>query len=386
MSPLCYNRGVRRTVVAVLALCAVVATPRLAAAHQTSVKYIDLVAAGRHVAVTIRVAPGDVTEPLGLPADARPSVDDASTPKVAAYVADWLALSGCTASPPIAKPDEDAKFVAVTWSDECPTTAELTLDFTRFFAVDQRHIAIVRLTAGDEAPVDTIVRNGDPPLVLHAGEAPPSSLLAWIHAGMDHIYSGHDHIAFVLALLLVVMLTRVPGKQLWETRTLPQTVKSTATIITAFTIAHSISLITASLGLVHLPSKFVESMIAASITYTAVEDILKPDVRWRFVLTFGFGLIHGLGFASVLAEMLPPHDVVVPLLCFNLGIEIGQLSIVLIVLPVLFGICRGLTADRYRHALMPMLAVVIAVLGANAIAIRALGVDLLPFLPSWLAF
>ncbi len=383
MSPLCYNRGVRRIALAVLALCALANT---ASAHQTSVKYIDLVAAGRHGAGTVRVAPGDVTEPLGLAADAKPSVDEASTPKVAAYVADWMALTGCTASPPIAKPDEDAKFVAVTWSDECPTTAELTLDFTRFFAVDQRHIAIVRLTSGDEAPVDTIVRNGDPPLVLHAGEAPPSSLLAWIHAGMDHIYSGHDHIAFVLALLLVVMLKRTPGKQVWETRTLAQTVKSTATIITAFTIAHSISLIAASLGLVHLPSKFVESMIAASITYTAVEDILKPDVRWRFVLTFGFGLVHGLGFASVLAEMLPPHDVIVPLLCFNLGIEIGQLSIVLIVLPVLFGICRGLTADRYRHALMPMLAIVIAVLGANAIAIRALGVDLLPFLPSWLAF
>jgi hypothetical protein len=104
-------------------------------------------------------------------------------------------------------------------------------------------------------------------------------------------------------------------------------------------------------------------MIAASIAYVAIEDIVKPDVRWRFLLTFGFGLIHGLGFANTLGELLPPRDVIVPLLCFNIGVEIGQLTIVLGVLPILYGVCRVLGAERYRRYVLPMIAGTIAAIG-----------------------
>jgi hypothetical protein len=104
-------------------------------------------------------------------------------------------------------------------------------------------------------------------------------------------------------------------------------------------------------------------MIALSIAYTAIEDIAKPDVRWRFVLTFAFGLVHGLGFASTLANLLPPRDVVVPLLCFNIGVEIGQLTIVLGVLPVLYLVARTCGARRYRLYVLPVVAGVIAAAG-----------------------
>lgn len=140
-------------------------------------------------------------------------------------------------------------------------------------------------------------------------------------------------------------------------------IKSTAVIITAFTIAHSASLIAASLGYVSLPSRFVESMIAASIVYTALEDIIRPDVRWRYALTFGFGLIHGLGFASVLAELLPKEQVIVPLLTFNVGVEIGQLSIVLVAIPILWGIARLVGAERYRRIVLPVAAVPLVLIG-----------------------
>jgi hypothetical protein len=216
-------------------------------------------------------------------------------------------------------------------------------------------------------------------VTLRAGAGSPS-LLAWIHAGIDHIFSGRDHIAFVLSLLLVVMLYRGAGSggPTWHTRALAPTLRSTATVVTAFTIAHSMSLIAASLGWVHLPGQLVESLIALSIVYTAFEDIVRPDVRWRYALTFGFGLVHGLGFASVLAELLPPHDVIVPLLCFNLGVELGQLSIVLVALPVLFAVARWLGAERYRRGLMPVLAGIIVVLGLNWLIGRTVGVYLLP--------
>ena len=346
----------------------VLLTARVASAHQTSVKYVDLHVDGAHVAIELRVAPGDVTEPMGLPPDARPSVADAvGTAAVAPYVARWMQITArgapCTASPPVARADQDGQLVVVAWAAECASSEDLALDLARFFAVDQRHIAIVKV---DDR--DSIVRSGDPPLALHASP----SLLAWVRAGMDHIYDGRDHISFVLALLLVVMLVR---RERWELRPLGATLRSTATVITAFTIAHSASLIAASLGWIHLPSRVVESIIALSIAYTAAENIARPDVRWRFWLTFGFGLVHGLGFASVLAELLPPHDVIVPLLCFNLGVELGQLTIVLVALPVFYLLAQRLGGERYRRVVMPALSAAIFALGAIWLIERVFGVS-----------
>jgi len=178
----------------------------------------------------------------------------------------------------------------------------------------------------------------------------------------------------VLALLLVVMLMR-DGRE-WQIRPPLATLRRTATIITAFTVAHSLSLIAASLGWVQLPSRLVESLIAVSILYTAIENIVHPDVRWRFVLTFGFGLVHGLGFASVLQVMLPPDHIIAPLLGFNLGVEIGQLVIVLIALPLAWLAARELGAERYRRGAMPALSIAIAALAMKWLIERVFVVTL----------
>lgn len=342
---------------------------RTAAAHQTSVKYVDVTVEEGRAQITVKVAPGDVTEPLGLAADAKPSVGDAvAAAAVAPYVAHWITTTsyGRACTPDVPRAHADEKFVAVTWTAACPGVPT-ELDFHAFFAVDTRHVAIVHVApAGNDA----IVRADAPQLVLRA----KPSLLAWVHEGMDHIYTGRDHISFVLALLLVVMLVRRPD---WQVRPPVQTLRSTATVITAFTIAHSVSLIAASLGWIHLPSRFVESMIALSIAYTAVENVVRPDVPWRFYLTFGFGLVHGLGFASTLAVLLPPSGVIVPLLCFNLGVEIGQLTIVLVALPVFFVLAKLLGAGVYRRTLMPVISVGIFVLGSIWIVERVLQVRIL---------
>jgi hypothetical protein len=344
---------------------------RVASAHQTSVKYVDVTIDEDHATIAVKVAPGDVTEPLGLPGDARPDVRDAvSSPAVAPFVARWIAATSygrpCAAGVPASAPDDDGKFVVVTWQVACPGVPT-ELAFAAFFAVDTRHVAIVHVEPGAR---DSIVRADAPTLVLR--EKP--SLLAWVREGMDHIYTGRDHISFVLALLLVVMLVRAPD---WKLRAPLATLRATATVITAFTIAHSVSLIAASLGWVHLPSRFVESMIALSIAYTAIENIVRPDVPWRFWLTFGFGLVHGLGFASTLSVLLPPRGVIVPLLCFNLGVELGQLTIVIVALPVFYVIARALGAGVYRRTLMPVISGGIFVLGALWLIERALEVRIL---------
>lgn len=134
-----------------------------------------------------------------------------------------------------------------------------------------------------------------------------------------HILTGYDHLLFQLALLLR-----------------KQTFKQYAAIVTSFTIAHSITLTLSVLGLVTLPSRFVEATIAFSICYVAVENIFRKKIRHRWTITFLFGLIHGLGFATLLREMaIPMKDLAVALVNFNLGIEAVQLTIVLLLLPLL---------------------------------------------------
>ncbi|SEL72066.1 HupE/UreJ family protein [Paenibacillus sp. OK003] len=150
----------------------------------------------------------------------------------------------------------------------------------------------------------------------------PGTRSAWVsflELGMKHILGGYDHLLFLLALLL--------GRQ---------TFKQYALTITAFTVAHSITLTLTYLDLIHLPSKWIEAGIALSIVYVAVENIFLRNIRIRWLITFLFGLIHGMGFADILMGMhIPAKEVAIDLASFNIGIEMIQLALVAIALPIL---------------------------------------------------
>jgi hypothetical protein len=180
------------------------------------------------------------------------------------------------------------------------------------------------------------------------------------------------------AALVVLHRGKVVPEAPLELRGLVATLRQAALVITAFTLAHSLTLIVASLGVIALPIKPVETLIALSIVYTAAENVLNPAVRWRYGLTFVFGLVHGVGFASVLAEILPPSDAVVPLLCFNVGVELGQLSIVAVALPLLYGAARKLGLERYRRVVLPLLAAPIFLVGIAMVFERLFEFRLLP--------
>ncbi|MFD0048012.1 HupE/UreJ family protein [Actinomycetes bacterium NPDC127524] len=146
-----------------------------------------------------------------------------------------------------------------------------------------------------------------------------SAWLSFFKLGIFHILTGYDHLLFLFALLIS-----------------RQTLKQYIGTVTAFTLAHSITLTLAVMGVVDIPSKIVESIIALSICYVALENIFRKNITYRWVITFLFGLIHGLGFASILKDMnLPKSDLAVALISFNLGIECIQLLIVLILVPIL---------------------------------------------------
>jgi hypothetical protein len=372
----------------VVAIAAVLAWAAPAAAHQTAVKYADVAVAGADVTLELRFQPADVTRPLGLPDDAQPGVEQAlvHAHEVIPYVAAWIVVragdgdgAACApaGTPALARYERDGRFLALRATVRCAEPVErLVLDLAAFFAVDKKHELLVHVRSPDAAPYAGTIGAGDSPFALVLGEEPPSTALDWIWQGMIHIYGGFDHVLFVIALLIVVVIQRRPDGA-WEVRRFATALRATALVVTSFTIAHSLTLIAASLGWMSLPGRFVESMIAVSIVYTAFEDVIRPDVRWRYLLTFGFGLVHGLGFASVLAVLLPPDEVVVPLLEFNVGVELGQLSIVAVALPVLWLSARTLGAAGYRRDLLPILAAPIAGFGAVWIAERVLDIPLL---------
>lgn len=149
----------------------------------------------------------------------------------------------------------------------------------------------------------------------------------FLKLGVEHIVTGYDHLLFLFGLLIVI----------------PR-FGPAALIITCFTVAHTVTLGLATLGLVQMPSNIVEPLIAATIVYVGVENLLKPEgPRWRWVLTLAFGLIHGFGFAGVLVELGVSRargGVALPLFSFNLGVELGQIAIAAVVLPVLWWLRR----------------------------------------------
>jgi hydrogenase/urease accessory protein HupE len=161
--------------------------------------------------------------------------------------------------------------------------------------------------------------------------------------GMEHIATGYDHLAFLLGLLIAT-----------------SSLRSLVKVVTSFTVAHSITLALATFDIVVLPSRFTESMIAASIIYVAVENLIRGRAIERYRITFLFGLIHGFGFSNVLREMqLPRANLALSLFSFNLGVEIGQVVFVVLLFPVI----EDLVASGWKR-LRPAVSVTIACLAA----------------------
>lgn len=208
---------------------------------------------------------------------------------------------------------------------------------------------------GVDAPYDGYLEAGDmsDPIALVGGNAAGSWETFWnyIPVGFDHIVpKGLDHILFVLGLFFL------------STRMRPL-----LTQVTLFTLAHTITLAAAALGYVSLPGSIVEPLIAASIAYVAIENIFMQRLSpWRPIVIFGFGLLHGLGFASVLAEFgLPQASFVPALIGFNVGVEVGQLAVIAV---MFLAVWQAVRVDRGENEAMQAYAVY-GVLSAVTIAL-----------------
>jgi hypothetical protein len=231
----------------------------------------------------------------------------------------------------------DGTYAVLRLAGTCPAgTGHLALHYRLLFDLDALHRGLLRLDL-DGVNHSAVLSPDTGVLNIQAGETSRwRQFLQYVVEGIWHIWIGFDHILFLLSLLLpAVLVFKAPR---WQgADTFRQALAEVLWVVTAFTVAHSITLTLAALQIVELPSRLVESAIAASVVLAAANNLYPVVERRRWLVAFSFGLIHGFGFASVLTELgLPQEALVLSLLGFNLGVETGQLAIVAVFLPVAF--------------------------------------------------
>jgi hydrogenase/urease accessory protein HupE len=365
---------------ALLLLCAA----RTASAHQSSATFarLDATEDPARVRYEILISARDLYEALGLESDRTATAEEIERGKdrLGGYVMERVQFEAdgkpCRAAlSSVQAVEQSQRFARLVLDVTCPDEiGEFALDYDLFYDLDPRHIGFVSV----DGSTARLVAPDDTRLVWQRGGDAPSGFLGFVHSGVEHIVYGLDHILFLVSLLLMAVIARSgPGHAQAVVRPVRDALVYAGAIVTSFTVAHSITLIGAALGWFELPGRLVESVIAASILFVVVDNAVRLDPPRRYVVTFLFGLVHGLGFASMLRPLLPPDEVVLPLLAFNLGVELGQLGLVLVCLPLLYGLVRALGAARYRRVILPGAAVLLGGIALIWLLERALEIHIL---------
>jgi hypothetical protein len=256
----------------------------------------------------------------------------------------------------------DGSYLWLPLSADCGSDLKrLAIVYKVLDAEDPSHRGLLTLTAKGAA--QTAVLGGVDEAQQFDLDHPSSwtAFSEYLRAGVWHIWSGIDHLLFLLSLLLPAVLLRRGSR--WEAVPMAApALFNIVKVVTAFTLAHSITLSLAAFDVIRLPSRLTESVIAASIIVAALNNVFPKVTEGRWRIAFAFGLLHGFGFASVLAEMgLPKGARLISLVAFNLGVEAGQLAVVLAIMPLAY-LLRA--SAFYRRGVMPW--------GSSAIACLAL--------------
>ncbi len=341
-----------------------------AQAHVASNGFVVVQVTGRDIAGSVEISIRDVELAVGVDADHDGKVTwgelRTAETQVARYIKEHLRFgaqnSACdlTFQPLQVNDRVDGSYTWLPYTARCAETVELlNIYYTVMDGLDPSHRGLLTLTAG--GVTQTAVLGGNAPRTRFSVFAPSRwrSFVDYFQAGIRHILSGIDHLLFLLSLLLPAVLKRNRGH--WEpvVQVRPAFI-SIVKVVTAFTLAHSLTLTLAALNIVRLPSRLTESVIAASIIIAALNNIFPVVTESRARIAFAFGLLHGFGFASVLADMgLPQGARLISLLAFNFGIEAGQMAVVLTVMPIIYGLRSG---AFYRRAVMPWGSAAIAAL------------------------
>ena len=321
-----------------------------ALAHQASDGYVSLLVTNHQLTVRVDLAVRDLDAVFGLDDNVDGSVTwgelSAHQAEIAQYVRTNVSvkvsdrLIDLTPFELLVDEHGDASFAVwrftQTLSDRDKPSA-LEVRYRCIFEVDALHRAFVKLEnegdvrTGMLSPAENTCRAAFGP-----GEPRPHGLRSFIREGIWHIWTGYDHVLFLLALLLPAVVLRTEGEWKAVARLRPA-LWSVLKTVTAFTAAHSLTLSLAALGWVKMSPRIVEPVIAASVILAALNNLRPFFLEKGWVVAFVFGLIHGFGFAGALQEMdLAGGSLAWPLLGFNLGVECGQAVIVLMFVPLAF--------------------------------------------------
>ncbi|MEO6227477.1 MAG: HupE/UreJ family protein [Thermomonas sp.] len=351
-------------------------------AHTLSVSHVDIVvpADGSGLEIELDLAIRDLA--LSLPLDAnhdeRVTWDElqAIEEPLYAMVTKGLQISSgstpCTLHPQLlaTRQYDDGAYATVVLRADCASVAALTVRYGLLFDVDPQHRALV--TFHNHGKDGTGIASIDArEIAIGPGQAARSNpFLQFLREGVHHILIGYDHLAFLISLLLPAALVR--RERQWQPSPGPRhSLGHVLGIVTAFTLAHSITLSLAALGWITPASRWVEAAIAASVLLAALNNVWPLVTKRVWLVGFSFGLVHGFGFAGALSELgLPTGARLASLVGFNLGVEIGQMAVVALVLPILLLVRRK---RWYAQFAMPLLSLAIAGFAAWWLWVRLRG-------------
>lgn len=267
----------------------------------------------------------------------------------------------------------DGSYVVLRLNATCPQSGPaLLVDYRLLFDIDPTHRGLMQYR--HDGHDDSVIFSADAHTQTMGSGTAWRQLVAYVHEGIWHIWLGFDHILFLLSLLLPAVLLRRNGHWL-PASSFRSAFVDVAKIVTAFTVAHSITLSLAALGLVSFPSRLIESAIALSVVLAAINNVFPLVHHGRWIAAFGFGLVHGFGFAGALKDLgLPTGSLALSLFGFNVGVELGQLAIVCAFLPLAYALRATWT---YRRVVLGGGSVAIAAIAGVWLAERALNLQLI---------
>lgn len=331
------------------ALALLLLWPSVAYAHKQSDSYLTLSVEGQGVVGQWDIALRDLDFAIGLDADGNGEITwgevRAKHVDIGAYVLARLAIAADGAPCPtkvgehLIDNHSDGAYAVLRFAVTCPHPPKsLAVTYRLFADIDPQHKGLLRLEAGGQ----TIAAAFSPsaPQQIFALSLPDrlAQFRSYFVTGVDHIWRGYDHILFLVSLLLPAVLAH--GAKGWEPhKGFRAAFVNVVAVVSAFTVAHSITLSLATLQIVVVPPRFSESAIALTVMLAALNNLFPLVFARRWLIGFYFGLIHGFGFASALADLgLPRGALALALVGFNLGVEAGQIAIVAVFLPVAYAL------------------------------------------------
>jgi hypothetical protein len=333
-------------------------------AHKPSDSYLTLKVSDKTIEGQWDIALRDLDFAIGLDQDGNGELTWGEIRSrhhdIAAYALGRLIFSNggtncpITAGQQLVDNHSDGAYSVLRFTASCSASIDhLEVDYRLLFDIDPQHRGLLHLQSDGQASTAIF----SPGTAHQTLELRAASKLAqfgdFVVTGIWHIWKGIDHILFLLSLLLPAVLKlgdKFGDRERRPSDSFKASFIDVLKIVTAFTLAHSITLTLATLQVISLPSRWVESAIAASVVLAALNNLFPLVQGKRWVVAFAFGLIHGFGFASVLTDLgLPQSALLLALVGFNLGVEIGQLAIVSIFLPLAYAMRR---TRFYRSAVV----------------------------------